>query len=348
MWIDPFSLRLSSPLQTAHGPISARRGFLVGLETDGSWGLGEATPLAGWTESHDACQEALAAYDSEIPATAPDPESTPAAAHAVESARLDARGRDENKPLAALLREAAFDTETKPLPATVPVNATIGDGTTAETVRAANTAVSAGYRCLKCKVGLQSVDDDLQRLRAVREAVGDSIELRVDANGAWTETKARQAVDGCARLGVSFIEQPLDATALEAHAALRGRGAGIALDESLRQYSVSEIVAAGAADRLVLKPMALGGPLQAIQTAAAAREAGVDPIVTTTIDAVVGRTAAVHVAAAIPTVAACGLATASLLESDLGADPTTIRDGKMSVPTEGGLCGAFFEPLQRY
>ncbi len=347
MWIDPFSLRLSSPLGTAHGPISVRRGFLVGTETDGSWGLGEATPLPGWTESYDACREALTAYDPERPATAPDPTSTPAAAHAVESARLDARGRRTNTPLATLLRETAFNTETEPLPAAVPVNATLGDGTLEKTVEKAKTAVSAGYRCLKCKVGLQTVDDDLQRLEAVREAVGDHIELRVDANGAWTETTARRAVDGCARLGVSVIEQPLDPTALEAHAALRGRGVGIALDESLRQYSVPEIAVAGAADRVVLKPMALGGPLQAIQTAAAARKAGIDPFVTTTIDGVVGRTAAVHVAAAIPTVAACGLATASLLESDLAADPTTIRDGEISVPTAGGLCGSFFESLQQ-
>ena len=72
-----------------------------------------------------------------------------------------------------------------------------------------------------------------------------------------------------------------------------------------------------------------------------------EPVVTTTIDAVVARTAAVHVAAAIPDVAACGLATGSLLAADLAADPVTISDGAASVPTDGGLCGAAFDALGR-
>jgi len=58
----------------------------------------------------------------------------------------------------------------------------------------------------------------------------------------------------------------------------------------------------------------------------------VDPVVTTTVDGVVARTAAVHVAAAIPDVAPCGLATAELLAEDLGPDPAPVDDGRISVP----------------
>jgi L-alanine-DL-glutamate epimerase-like enolase superfamily enzyme len=70
-------------------------------------------------------------------------------------------------------------------------------------------------------------------------------------------------------------------------------------------------------------------------------------VVTTTIDAVVARTAAVHVAAAIPEIAPCGLATGSLLADDLAADPVTISEGAASVPTSGGLCGSGFDSLRR-
>jgi L-alanine-DL-glutamate epimerase-like enolase superfamily enzyme len=52
---------------------------------------------------------------------------------------------------------------------------------------------------------------------------------------------------------------------------------------------------------------------------------------------VVARTAAVHVAAAIPDVRACGLATADRLESDLGPDPCPVEEGRISVPQDPGL-----------
>ncbi|TQQ82661.1 o-succinylbenzoate synthase [Halonotius terrestris] len=348
MWIDSFSLRLTSPLETAHGSITDRRGFLVGIDgTTAPHGIGEATPLPGWTESLDDCRDVLEATDQENTETHPDPATTPAAAHAVELAGLDGHGRNEATPLSAMLREAAFDGDASAVPNQVPVNATIGDENIDSTVAAAEDAVADGYDCLKLKVGSRSLDADLQRVRAVREAVGDDIALRADANGAWDVATAERALDSLAPLDIAYVEQPLPATDIAGHRELRGRGVDIALDESLATTSVSTVLDADAADVIILKPMALGGPLRATQAAAAAREAGVEPVVTTTIDAVVARSAAVHVAASIPDIAPCGLATGSLLADDLAADPVTIADGTASVPTGGGLCGDDFDSLRR-
>lgn len=348
MWIDSFRLWLTTPLETAHGPIDERRGFLVGIDDAATApGIGEATPLAGWTESLDDCNDALDATEPETTETHPDPATTPAAAHAVELARLDGRARTDSTPLSAILREATFDSADSAVPKQVPVNATIGDDDLDATVAAAEDAVADGYDCLKLKVGNRSLDADLSRVRAVREAVGDDVMLRVDVNGAWDVSTAERALDSLAPLDVAYVEQPLPAADLDGHRELRGRGVAIALDESLAAASVSAVLEADAADVVILKPMALGGPLQATQAAALARETGVEPVVTTTIDAVVARTAAVHVAAAIPNVAACGLATGSLLADDLGADPVTIDEGTASVPTGGGLCGDGFDSLRR-
>ncbi|ERH06405.1 MAG: L-alanine-DL-glutamate epimerase related enzymes of enolase superfamily [Halonotius sp. J07HN4] len=338
MWVEPFSLTLDAPLSTARGEITERRGFLVG--SDG--GLGEATPLAGWTESYEACKAALKTAASDD--GSPDPAATPAAAHAIELAKLDARGRRKSRPLASLCRHDAFGSDGS-IPARVPVNATVGDGDRETTVAAAEHAVSEGFDCLKLKIGSRPVDSDIDRIRAVRAAVGSTVDLRVDANGAWDAATAEQALDSFADIGVDYVEQPLSADELDGHRRLRGRGVDIALDESVAETSPSAVIDADAADVVILKPMAVGGPLRATRTAAAAREAGIEPVVTTTIDAVVARTAAVHVAAAIPEVAACGLATGSLLAEDLAADPVTIREGAASVPTAGGLCGDAFETL---
>lgn len=348
MWVTPFSLDLMSALETSHGSITERRGFVVGVGDETKCGgIGEATPLAGWTESREDCSQALAAAVPDTPATHPDPAATPAAAHGLELAQLDRRGCRTATPLATLLRQEAFGDNAASIPTHVPVNATIGDADTDATVTAATRAVASGHNCLKLKLGTRPLDADIDRVRAVRAAVGDEIGIRVDVNGAWTVDTAEQALDELAPLDVAYVEQPLSTPELAAHHELRGQGVDIALDESLATASASAVLAADAADVVILKPMALGGPLQTAQTAAAAHEAGVEPVVTTTIDGVVARTAAVHVAAAIPEIAPCGLATGSLLAADLASAPATVQDGAVSVPSGGGLCGDGFASLRR-
>ena len=358
----PFAVDLTSPLGTARGEITAREGFLVEVgPEDGAaaTGLGEAAPLPGWTESPSACESALREVrdeDGSLPDGALDrldPAETPAARHRLALALADAAARDEGRSLAARL---AAESDL-PAPAdAVPVNATVGDGDPETTAAAAVRAVDAGFDCLKVKIGARSLDADAERLRAVREAVGDGTALRADANGAWDPSTARDALDRLAPLDLAYVEQPLPADDLEGAATLRSgqhdpAAAGsdpsvpIALDESLPRRGLDAVLDAGAADVVVLKPMALGGPDRALAAAATARAAGVDPVVTTTIDAVVARTAAVHVAAAIPEVAPCGLATASLLADDLAPDPCRIADGEVPVPDTPGLAGDAFDGL---
>jgi len=350
MWVDPFSLRLDSPLGTAAGPITERRGFLVGTEVDGIRGIGEATPLPGWTESYESCRTALHETAESVSTDAlsaiegPDPVATSAAAHGVDLARLDAAARRDGRPLAAVLRERGFDTD-RQLPDRVPVNATIGDGTADETVSAATDAVAEGFEWLKLKVGVRAPDVDLKRVEAVREAVDDGVRLRLDANGAWDRATARRLVDRLAEIGIEYLEQPLPADDLDGLAALRGHGVDIAVDESLAASSVEAVVDAGAADVVVIKPMAVGGPSRAVAAAATARDAGIEPVVTTTVDGVVARAAAVHVAAAIPDVTACGLATGSLLAEDFAVDPVSITEGRASLPAGHGL-GEGFDALR--
>ncbi len=348
MRVDPFSLRLESPLGTAAGPITDRRGFLVGLQEDGIRGVGEATPLPGWTESYEACQRTLneiAATDAATAIETPDPTETPAATHGVDLATLDVAAQRDGRPLAAMLRENVFDADGS-IPDSVPVNATIGDGTVEETVNAATDAVDEGFEWLKLKVGVREPEVDLTRVQAVHNAVDDSVSLRLDANGAWDRSTAKRVVDRLAEIGIEYLEQPLPAEDIDGLAELRGRGVDIAVDESLVVTSVETVVDAGAADVVVIKPMAVGGPSRAVELAAVARNAGLKPVVTTTVDGVVARTAALHVAAAIPDVTACGLATGSLLAADLVTDPVSITNGRASLPAGHGL-GDGFDAVRR-
>jgi o-succinylbenzoate synthase len=327
-------LPLSDPLETAAGTIDERTVFLVRIERDGVVGIGEAAPLPEWTESAAECEAALEEAAESLPA---DPHGamaavaeTPAARHGIRLAATDREARADGEPLYRHLggtRECA----------TVPVNATIGDSDADETVASAERAVENGFETLKLKLGARSLDVDLERVRLVREAVGDDVVIRCDANGAWDRDRAERAFRRLREYDVSYVEQPLPAADLAGLRALRGEGVGVAVDESLREYDVEAVVAEDAADAVVLKPMVAGGTERVAEAARFAIANGIDPVVTTTIDGAVARTGAVHCAATIPSVFACGLATGDLLAEDVGPDPAFVEDGAIQVPQSPGV-----------
>ncbi|WP_313694750.1 mandelate racemase/muconate lactonizing enzyme family protein [Halorarum halobium] len=358
-----FSLPLRSPLGTATGELATRDVTILTLaaetaDGDPVRGVGEAAPLPPWTEDGETCRAALSDVQETLRGGGDVPleahplddrlieDLPPAARHAVTLATADAEARVEGVPLASELAErAAIDAD----PAeTVPANATVGDGSVAETVSAATSAVEAGFDCLKCKVGARDLDADLDRLRAVRAAVGDDASLRADANGAWSLAAAERAMDALADLGFEYVEQPVPADAHEDLAALRGRGVDLALDESVNAAGEWPRPIPEYADVAVLKPMAQGGPGATAALARHLDSQGVAPVVTTTIDAAVARTAAVHVAAAVPGGGerTHGLATADLLAEDVAHDPVPVEDGRIRVPAGPGLAGDAFDELR--
>ncbi|ARS91531.1 mandelate racemase/muconate lactonizing enzyme family protein [Natrarchaeobaculum aegyptiacum] len=345
-----FSLPLERPLETASGSIEHRDGFLVRVfdenaaesnrgevsaDSERVIGYGEATPLAGFTESRADCEAALERASDALPPSGPEAaleevDQQPAARHAVTLALADWHASTSATPLYRYLGRG-------PMVARIPVNATVGDADPATTAADARTAADRGFETCKVKVGARSIEADVERLRQVRDAVGPNVELRVDANGAWTYDEALRAIEAFADLDVALVEQPLPPGALEGHAALRGHGVGIALDEGLLEHDLDDVCTAGAADAIVLKPMALGGIDVARRMAAWVSELGIEAIVTTTIDGVVARTGAVHLAAAIPNVAPSGLATADRLAADLARDPVLLEKGAAVVPQTKGL-----------
>jgi o-succinylbenzoate synthase len=331
MELTPYSLALSEPLSTARGTIAEREGIVVAVEDHGTTGVGEAAPLPGWTESLEECRAALerarerAAAGDDREAVVEACVGAAAARHGVALAYADARSRAAGLPLSRWLGDG------DPVDR-VPVNATVGDADPEATVERAREAVADGFPAIKLKVGARPVEADVARLAAVREACPD-VELRADANGAWSRAAAERAFDalGAAGVGLAYVEQPLPATDLAGLAALRERDGGppVAVDETLTERSLSAVLSAGAADVVVCKPMTLGGPGRTRAAAVRATRAGVRPVVTTTVDGAVARAGAVHVAASLPGIDACGLATAGLLAEDLCPDPVPVEEGSV-------------------
>ena len=312
--------RFAAAQSTAHGLLEARESIEVTLvDFDGAFGRGEAAPLASYDgvsveralaalEAHRAALEGAEAAGARDACAAADP--LPQALAAIDVALWDLAGRRAGRPVAALLAPAPADL--------VEVNASIADAAAADAASAAAAAVAAGYRTIKLKVG---TGDDLARIRAVRAAIGPAVALRLDANGAWSLAEAERVLRAAGPL--ELVEEPVRGPG--ELAALRARvDTRVAVDESVGEP----------ADAVALKLSRSGGIGGLLAEAARARAAGMDVYLASTYEGPIGVAAALHAAAALAPLRACGLATLELFDA---ASPLPVRDGAIAVPRGPGL-----------
>jgi L-Ala-D/L-Glu epimerase len=335
--IEQRTLRLRRPLVTAYGPpLRSRELFELVVEgADGVPGRGEAAPLEPYDGvSTRRARAALEAYRALLEAgdeldggelldACRAADDLPQALAAVDLALWDRAGRRAGVPVAALLADAPLEH--------VAVNATIGAEDRAGAAAGAAAARAAGFGCVKLKVG---VGDDAGRVAAVRAALGPDVQLRLDANGAWTVDEAVRAIAALAPAGLELVEEPVHG--LAALREVRERVAvRIAMDETAAEVGA---LASGAADAVCLKLGRCGGISGLLASATLVRASGAEPYVASTFDGPLGIAAALHAAAALRLAPACGLATLDLFE-DAGEHPLAARDGVIAVPRGPGLAG---------
>jgi len=304
-------LRYHSPIVTAHGTLEDRWTVLLTLvDEDGNVGMGEAAPLAGFTsDTVEAAESALLGWAADETDDGDPPASVTARA-AIDSALLDLAARIAGTTVHRLLAPESPDR--------LAVSALATGGSPAAIATSAAAAVAAGHATVKVKVGTHGIHDDVDRVSAVRSRIGPDVRLRLDANGAWGVGEALRYLDRLAAFDIEFVEEPV--AGLDDLAEVRlSSPIPTAVDESPRTVDdVIRAVEMGAADLVVLKPSAIGGPSEAARAAAIVRSAGLDVVVTSLLEGSVGIRAAAHLASAIGALdPAPGLATASLLAVDV-------------------------------
>lgn len=248
-------------------------------------------------------------------------------------------GWGECSPLAgypcppARARASAHESATRAWPPagrdTVAVNALVPALAPGEAAAVAAQAVADGYGTVKVKVGDRG---SVERVTAVRDAIGPGIRLRIDANGAWDVDRAVAVIARLARLDLELVEQPVES--IEDMAAVRRRTAvAIAADECIRTLDdARRLVRLDAADAAVLKVQPLGGVWAALEVAGVTGAAGVPVIVTSMLESSVGLAAGVALAAALPDLPyACGLGTAGMLAADVATEPLLPVAGRVPV-----------------
>jgi o-succinylbenzoate synthase len=304
----------SSGAQNAHLPWASRSGLLLELRVGSVRGVGEASPLPGYsTDTLLSAEQALAMLDVQaleqaleivdtkealktLAALLPGTES--AARMALETAALDLRGQQLQLSAPALL--GADPGAERQLAWLVGA----ADAQALETIRRAQ---CAGYAHFKIKTGyLDSFTHEITSLRALRHALGAAPRLRLDANQGWCRAEVASAIRQLEALDIEFIEEPSAGITPECGARIP-----VALDESLRGVEperLEELAARSAARFVVLKPMVLGGLSRCLEWARYAMALNLGVVISHSFDGPVALIAAATLALALPTSIAQGLA----------------------------------------
>ncbi len=204
--------------------------------------------------------------------------------------------------------------------------------------------VDQGWRAIKVKVGRHEHPRvDVERLRAVREAIGPDVLLSVDANGGYTVDQAIWAARRFEKLDVALFEQPTRRGDHVAMAEVRRRsGVPIMADESVFTLrDALEVIRAGAADVLSLYPGKHGGIRATQAIARLAEAAGLPCTIGSNLEREVATAAMAHVAVATPNVC-CERFPGDLIgpvyfEQTLSRQPLRYEADRLFVPEGPGL-----------
>jgi O-succinylbenzoate synthase len=176
----------------------------------------------------------------------------------------------------------------------IPTNGLIWMGTKPFMVSQIREKMKLGFRVLKLKVGSLAFSEELELLRWIRSEFGaDDLEIRLDANGAWTAAEAMEKMALFAPFFIHSIEQPIASGQLDAMAQIcRDAAIPVALDEELIGITdpaeMNTLLERVRPAYLILKPGLLGGFLVTAQWIALAEAVGAGWWITSALESNIG------------------------------------------------------------
>ena len=298
---------LRTPFKTALRTVDSVHDVLVRVQTDtGEAGYGEAPPTAVITGDtigsiRNAIEEFIApalvgmdVEDLDCVMTRLDRcilKNTSAKA-AVDMAIYDLYAKSCGKPLYRVLGGAKKEIETDLTISVNPIPQMVAD---------AHEAVNRGFNILKIKVGKEGLKD-VARLRAIREAVGPGVVIRVDANQGWTREEAVSTITAMeeAGLNIELVEQPVSYHDFKGMQYVTSHvETPILADESVFSYEDAiRLMEEKGADLINIKLMKTGGIHEAVRICDAADQFGVKFMIGCMLESKVSVSAGVHLAAA--------------------------------------------------
>jgi L-Ala-D/L-Glu epimerase len=325
-------------------PIASVGNVVVRLRAADRAGLGSASPAERVTgESLESCAGALEpgalawlvgrdvrtlpALCREAARRLP---KNPAARAAIDVALHDLLAQALELPLVEVLGRAHAE---------LPTSITIGIRSTEEALIEASEYVGRGFRVLKIKIG-GALEEDLERLTRLRERIGRSVAIRVDANVGYDLEETARFFEATAKLDVEFVEQPVPRELFPRVRDLpRDWRRRIAADESLLDERDALALAAPepACGIYNIKLMKCGGIEAARRIAAIAETAGVELMWGCMDESRISIAAALHAAFSSPATKYLDLDGSLDLARDVVGGGFTLENGVMRTTSASGL-----------
>lgn len=343
--VRPITVKYKRDFTTAYGTEHETIHALVQVYTDeGVTGLGEAAPLQDFTGENYQTVEQVTKSNFEKLLIGLDPfnhsiihhrlsqvAGSPAAKSAIDIALHDIMGKVLNQPVYRLLggkfRERIETAEV------------IGFDEPEKMAEAALDLKRQGFRTIKMKVGSGNVKLDAERVASVRNAIGDDVNLRVDANNSYSVDKAIQLGRKIKKYDLAYFEQPVAARNFRGLAKVRQTTRiPITADEAVHTAADAlQVIRHEAADNLAIKFAKCGGICEAKAIAKVAEAAGLKCVIISAFEVGIGLAADVHVACSSPSVELpCEIAIGPMYEDEF---TTGLQNGItwLGIPETPGL-----------
>ena len=340
---------LREPVQGVHGPTAVQRSVLVRIATDsGAEGWGNVDPTPGYSrvsadDIHRTVARALApallgadAFNINAALRRMDAavEQASEAKAAVEMALVDLKARALGLSVSALLGGRVKES--------IALNAWIGTVSPERAAIEARQWCDRGFRTAKIKVAGPG-DEGVDRVAAVRAAVGDRMALRVDFNESLTVDEALRFIPRLEPYHLALVEQPVSRGDILGLALIRSRiGIPLMADESVSSpAALVEIIRREAADLVKLKVMKQGGLLRTLAMVQCAEAAGLGVV----LGHGFGLTLSTWAEAAVASVSAavidgCEAVGPLKMAGDVVVDPLRLDHGVIQLTDEPGLGAA--------
>ena len=331
--IEPRTLHFKQPAGTSRGVYTTRRVWYLHLTSDsqpGREGIGECAPLPNLS-----CDD-LPHYEQLLSSLCLE-----AAQSGIDYERL--------RPYPSILfgLETAFrhfergtaslwDTPFSRGEQGIPINGLIWMGSYTHMLAQIEAKMQAGFRCIKLKIGAIHFEEELSLLKMIRRHFSaKEIELRVDANGAFSPAEALEKLQRLSELDLHSIEQPIRAGQWDSMARLSQLSPlPIALDEELiGVHSTSrkkELLETIHPQYIILKPSLHGGLRGSQEWIAAASQLGIGWWITSALESNIGLNAIAQWCATLHNPLPQGLGTGALFTDNIPM-PLEVRGDELWV-----------------
>jgi L-Ala-D/L-Glu epimerase len=343
--IFKLDLPLKQPFVIALGTVSAANNIIVRIHAQGGlYGVGEASPFvmvvgetqaSGFALAQDIARLWKGKNALEIEPRLAEMDrfvaGAPTTRSAFDMALHDLLGKHTGLPLYALLGGQA----SRP----ITTDMTVGIGPADRMAAEALAFQQAGFPAVKVKLGTQPAAD-LARVRAIREAVGPELPLRLDANQGWDVPAALQVLRALAHQGIQYCEQPVPHWDLPGLAHVRAHSpVPIMADEALFTHrDAYQLARAGACDYFNIKLSKSGGIAHALKITAVGEAAGLASQIGCMSETRLGLTAFAHLVLARQNIRFADLDSALMHAEDPVVGGLTYGPGgTVQVPEAPGL-----------